>query len=218
MGDKTRKTFIIILLIFGIVFTLVGTTFAFFGAAINANGNQIGGGTYDFDVAFNVTTEKSGKLIPVADNLILSTLNSTHVCEDVRGYGLCNLYKVRFTNSGSAQSMSGYIKTSSSTYTTSNLKYQLFTLSNSTYTAISDMGVINHTTNANNNFTLSSNNVTVSLADGTSSSTITDIYLAIWISDPGSNQLEDENKTYGGTLTFTSDAGASVTATFNLGN
>ena len=150
----------------------------------------------------------------MADNLILSTLNSTHVCEDTRGYGLCTLYRIRFTNSGNAQVMTGNLKTLSSTYATNNLKYQLFTLSGSTYSAISTATQINRTTNAINYFKLNNTDVTISLNDGSSSATTKDVYLAIWISDPGSNQLDDQNKTFTGQLSFTSTQGNTITSTF----
>ena len=215
MNEKFQKTLIITFIIVGLIFTLIGSTFAWLAVGAKTNNTTIRGGTYNFSVNLNVTALKSGGLIPVADNLVVQSLNSTHVCEDTRGYGLCSLYRLRFTNSGSAQTMTGYFKTNSSTYTTSNLKYRLFSLSGSTYTAISDIAVVNHTVNATNNFTLSSNGVTVSLTDGSNSSTTKDVYLVIWVSDPGNNQLADQNKSYNGTLTFTSTYGNSITSSFS---
>ena len=214
MVIKTKKAVFILLIVLGLIFTIVGATFAFFAASTNATGNQISGASYTFNVNLDATAIKSGKLIPVADNLIISTLNSSHVCEDTRGYGLCTLYRIRFTNSGSAETMTGNLKTLTSTYTTNNLKYQLFTLSGSTYSAISTATAINRTANAINYFKLNSIDVTISLNDGSSSSTTKDVYLAIWISDPGNNQLDDQNKTFTGQLSFTSTHGSTITSNF----
>ena len=211
---KINKGLILVLVISAVVFTALGGTFAYLSIGNVSNNTTIGGRTYDFNVNLDATAIKSGKLIPVADNLIISTLNSTHVCEDTRGYGLCTLYRIRFTNSGSAETMTGNLKTLTSTYTTNNLKYQLFTLSGSTYTAISTATAINRTANAINYFKLNSTDVTVSLSDGSTSSTTKDIYLAIWISDPGNNQLDDQNKTFTGQLSFTSTHGSTITSNF----
>ena len=211
---KINKSLILVLVISAVVFTALGGTFAYLSIGNVRNNTTIGGKTYNFNVNLDATAIKSGKLIPVADNLIISTLNSTHVCEDTRGYGLCTLYRIRFTNSGSAETMTGNLKTLTSTYTTNNLKYQLFTLSGSTYTAISTATAINRTANAINYFKLNSTDVTVSLSDGSSSSTTKDVYLAIWISDPGNNQLDDQNKTFTGQLSFTSTHGSTITSNF----
>lgn len=211
---KINKSLILVLVISAVVFTALGGTFAYLSIGNVSNNTTIGGRTYDFNVNLDATAIKSGKLIPVADNLIVSTLNSSHVCEDTRGYGLCTLYRIRFTNSGSAETMTGNLKTLTSTYTTNNLKYQLFTLSGSTYTAISTATAINRTANAINYFKLNSTDVTVSLSDGSTNSTTKDIYLAIWISDPGNNQLDDQNKTFTGQLSFTSTHGSTITSNF----
>ncbi len=211
---KINKSLILVLVISAVVFTALGGTFAYLSIGNVRNNTTIGGKTYDFNVNLDATAIKSGKLIPVADNLIISTLNSSHVCEDTRGYGLCTLYRIRFTNSGSAETMTGNLKTLTSTYTTNNLKYQLFTLSGSTYTAISTATAINRTANAINYFKLNSTDVTVSLSDGSTSSTTKDVYLAIWISDPGNNQLDDQNKTFTGQLSFTSTHGSTITSNF----
>lgn len=211
---KINKSLILVLVISAIVFTALGGTFAYLSIGNVRNNTTISGKTYNFNVNLDATAIKSGKLIPVADNLIVSTLNSSHVCEDTRGYGLCTLYRIRFTNSGSAETMTGNLKTLTSTYTTNNLKYQLFTLSGSTYSAISTATAINRTANAINYFKLNSTDVTISLNDGSSSSTTKDIYLAIWISDPGNNQLDDQNKTFTGQLSFTSTHGSTITSNF----
>ena len=211
---KNNKILFILLLILGLVFALIGATYAYFSASITGDGNAINGSSYVFNVSFDVDTIRNGNLIPVVDDLVDDTLNSTHICEDTRGYGLCSLYKITFTNSGGAEDLTGSLKTISSTYTTSNLKYQLFTLNNSAYSAISSATAIDRTANAINYFKLNNADVVVSLADGSASSTTKDIYLAIWISDPDSNQLDDQNKEFTGELSFTSTSGNTITSAF----
>ncbi len=214
MDDKFQKTFIITLFVASLIFTIIGGTFAYLSVEAANNNTTIGGSTYNFDVNLEATTIRSGNLIPVVDNLVVQSLNSTHVCEDTRGYSLCSLYRLRFTNSGSAQNMVGNMKTVSSTYTTSNLKYRLYTLNGNTYTALSDIGTVNNNTNAINYFESSGSNVTLFLENGSVSVNTVDVYLVIWISDPGSNQINDQNKSYTGQLSFVSAAGNTLTSTF----
>ena len=215
MMSKTNNFVLSIVFVLLLVITVSGSSYAYFSATVSSNQNDISGKTDTFIVDLDISAVKSGNLIPVRDNLIISTLNGDYICEDTRGYSLCNLYRVRLTNRGDVQTLIGYIKTNSSTYITSNLKYQLFTLNNGTYTAASDALVINHTANATNYFTLSSNNINFSLTDGNTTNQISDYYLAIWISDPNSNQLEDQDKVYNGTINFvSSDGNDKVNASF----
>ena len=74
MDSKLNKVIIITLFICGIIFALIGVTFAYFSATITAGGNSINGGTYSFNATMNITTIKSGDLIPVDDDLIDDTL------------------------------------------------------------------------------------------------------------------------------------------------
>ena len=214
MDSKFNKTIIILLFVFGIIFMIIGSTFAYFAATINSIGDNISGSTYKFNVDLNISSIKNNKLIPIADNLIDDTLNSTHICTDTRGYGLCYLYKITFTNRGSAQNLIGYLKTNNTTFETNNLKYQLFRKNGNTYSFISDMKSV-PVLNANSDFTLSNNNMIVTLNDGTASNYSTELYLAIWLSDSGNNQLEDSDKTYSGSITFTSSSGNTISVDFS---
>lgn len=215
MNNSFTKTITVTLLVMGVIFTAIGGTFAYFSGQVNSNANAISGKTYKFNVTLDITSVKSGNLIPLDDNLIDDTLNSTHVCTDTRGYGLCSLYKLTLNNTGEAQTLNGYLTTLSTTYTTNNLKYQLFTKSGNTYTAASDMKSVPIVTNATSDFTLSSSNISVSLSNGTSSAYSVDYYLAIWLSDPGSNQPDDSNKTYNGKVTFVGANGDTISANFS---
>ena len=215
MENNSNKVITLTLFIFGIIFMIAGSTFAYFNAGISSNANDLKGSTYNFSVAMNITNVKNDELIPVVDDLIDDTLNSTHICTDVRGYGLCHLYQITLTNNGEAATMTGYLETVSTTYTTSNLKYQLFTYANNTYTAASDMKTVPTTAGGTSNFTLSNTDVSVALNNGTTSSYSTDYYLVIWLSDPGNNQLVDSNKTYNGRVTFVASTGDRISANFS---
>lgn len=210
MNNRAKELILSVMFVLGIIVTTSGSTYAYFTASVSDDGNSIDGSTYEFLVDASVTTLESGELIPVNDNLISSSLNSNDVCDDVRGYKLCSLYRIRLTNSGGAEDLVGGLTTVNSTYTTSNLKYQLFTLSNNTYTAASDALAINHTADSLNYFKFNSSNITFSLG----SSSVTDYYLVIWLSDSGVNQLEDRERTFTGTVTFISSDGARISTSF----
>ena len=207
MENKYNKLIIILLFVFGIVFTIIGATFAYFGARANATGNAIGGTSYTFDMSLDVTTIRAGDLVPTADNLIATSLAGNYKCIDQRNYGLCSLYKLSFTNNSTAETMVGYLKTSSTSYTTTNLRYRLY---DENYNSVSDIGTVGITANTMNYFKSGANNVSVTIpANGTK-----DYYLVIWLHDVGENQLEDQNKSYTGSITFTSQSGATVSSNF----
>ena len=213
MESVYNKTVVIGLFIGGIIFMVIGSTFAYFTATAN---NVVSGSVYKVNVSMSITTLKNGNMIPVDDSLIDDTLNTANQCIDVRNNRICSLYQVTLTNNGNAIVMNGYLKTNSITYTTNNLKYQLFTYSGGTYSAISDAKTVPTSVNGTSNFTLSSNNIDISLNDGTSSSYVTNYYLVIWLSDPGdANQTADIGKSYGGSLVFTSTSGNTISADFS---
>ena len=214
MRKKNSNLILSLLFVLMIVFVSVGSTYSFLRIYTN-NTTVVNGQSYDFNVALNIDVINSGDLIPTADNLISQSLNSQNVCLDRRGYGLCSLYRMTITNSGSAQTLNGYIKTlAATTYTTDNLKYQLYTFNNSTYTAISDASTLSHTSNSINYFKLNSNNISFSIADGSTTSQSIQYYLVIWLSDTGSNQPSDISKQFVGDLIFTSKSGGSLTSQF----
>ena len=212
MRSNTKK---IVVLSFALIMTVLaisGGTFAFFNARRDAANNVITGTVYQLDANVSVETIKSGNIIPVVDNLIMTSLNGSYPCEDNRGYRLCSLYKVTVTNSGSAILLNGYINTNTgTTFTTSDLKYQLLTKSGNTYTSASDVGVINTAVNSKNYFKLSSSNINFTLNNSGSF----EYYVVLWLSDDGSNQLDTVNKVYKGSFTFETMNGGTVSATFN---
>ena len=217
MNDKfnnPQKTIIIILIIIITIIAISGSTFSFLSATKNANGSRIGGTTYEFNVTLALDTIKGDDLIPAQYNLITSFLNSASPCVDALGHAACSIYKLTLTNRSSIQTLNGYMETRATTYTTNHLKYGIYTKSGNTYTLISDTKNTSMETNARNTLTLNNNNITFTLNDGTSSSTTSEYYLVLWLSDAGYNQLEDQNKTYSGKVVFKSTTGETISATF----
>jgi len=197
------------------IIIVAGSTFAFLSATVVAGGNSINGSTYEFNVTLALDTIKGDDLIPVEDNLITSFLNSANPCVDSRGHAACSIYKLTLTNRGSAQTLNGYMETKTTTYTTNHLKYGVYTKSGSTYTLISDTKNTSIETNTRNTFTLNNNNITFNLNNGTSSSTSSEYYLVLWLSNVDYNQLEDQNKNYSGKVVFKSTTGETISATFD---
>ena len=207
MDNKYNKLIIILLFVFGIIFTIIGATFAYFAASANSGVNDISGSSYRLDMSLDVTSIRSGDLVPTADNLIATSLAGNYKCVDQRNYGLCSLYKITFANNSSAETMVGYLKTSSTTYTTTNLRYRLY---DENYNSVSDIGTVGITANTMNYFKSGANNISVTIpANGTK-----DYYLVIWLHDIGENQLEDQDKQYTGNISFTSQSGATVSSNF----
>ena len=215
MENSYNKTVVIGLFIGGIIFMIMGSTFAYLAATGANNQNGISGSTLNFSTTMTITTLKSGNMIPVDDSLIDDTLNSVNQCIDVRNNRICSLYQVTLTNSGNAVDVTGYLKTVSNGYTSGNLKYQLFSYANSTYTAATDIKTVPTSANGTSNFTLNNNAISISLSEGTASNYSANYYLAIWISDTGGNQTGDINKSYSGSLVFTSTSGNTISASFS---
>ena len=211
MNETAKK---IILMSFGVIVAVVaisGGTYAYFNASVQANNSVIHQSSYALSASLNVTAVRSGNLVPTADNLIMTSLNGSYPCEDARGYSLCSLYQASMSNTGSALQLNGYIRTNSgTTFTTSDLKYRLLTKSGNTYTAASDIGVINVTANSKNYFKSSNANIDFTLpANGS-----LQYYVVIWLSDDNSNQLDTVNKTYNGTIAFETQDGGVAAADF----
>ena len=207
MENKYNKLIVILLFVFGIVFTIIGATFAYFGARANATGNAISGSSYVFNMNLDVSSVRTGNLIPVEDDLISTSLAGNYKCEDQRDYGLCSLYRLRFTNNGNAESLVGYLQTISTTYTTGNLRYRLYDIN---YNPVSDIGTVSITPNDTNYFKSGTLNINIEIGANSTK----DYYLAIWIHDIGENQLEDQDKLYTGRIVFTSLNGEKITSNF----
>ena len=211
MNENIKKIVLMSLVMLVAVMAISGGTFAYFNASAGANNNVIKNSSYQLNASLNITSIRKGNLIPVKDNLIMTSLNGSYPCQDSRGYSLCSLYRVNLTNNGPAISLNGYVITNSgTTFTTDDLKYQLLTKSGNTYTSASDVNKINITTNTKNYFKLSNNNISFSSpANGS-----LEYYLVIWLSDDNTNQLDTVNKTFNGSFVFEALNGGSVKTDF----
>jgi len=216
MNDINRKLIVTIASVLALMVVVVGVTFSYYVASSNGT-NNISGGIRTFDVSLSVSTIKaSTNLIPLDDNLVNTAISkNSNKCIDNNSLEVCSLYQITLTNTGASQSLYGYLTTVSSTYTTSNLKYQLFTLSGNTYTAVTDAIVINNTANTDNYMVNNSSNVQFTINTGTSSSpTTSTYYLAIWLSNTNSSQSSDYSKSFVGTIGFDSVNGKTLTSNF----
>lgn len=143
----------------------------------------------------NLTTTKSStNLVPLLDSKISTAITkSSNKCIDKNNYEVCSLYTITLTNTNASENLYGYVKTNTTTYTTTNLKYQIF---DSSYNAITDVMTISKTANDLVYFKKGTTQVSI-----TSTGTKT-YYLAIWLSDTNSNQSSDYSKTFNGAIGF----------------
>ena len=143
----------------------------------------------------NLTTTKSStNLVPLQDSKIKTAITkSSNKCIDKNNYEVCSLYTITLTNTNASENLYGYVKTNTTTYTTTNLKYQIF---DSSYNAITDVMTISKTANDLVYFKKGTTQVSI-----TSTGTKT-YYLAIWLSDTNSDQSSDYSKTFNGAIGF----------------
>lgn len=143
----------------------------------------------------NLTTTKSStNLVPLLDSKISTAITkSSNKCIDKNNYEVCSLYTITLTNTNASENLYGYVKTNTTTYTTTNLKYQIF---DSSYNATTDVMTISKTANDLVYFKKGTTQVSI-----TSTGTKT-YYLAIWLSDTNSDQSSDYSKTFNGAIGF----------------
>lgn len=198
-----------ICLVLGIVIIVsTGTSFAYFTVTVSSNGEEITGATESFDVDLSIdTVYKATQLIPLDDTKITSAITKTSdKCIDNKGYQVCSLYTITLTNNGEAQILNGYITTESTTYTSNHLKCQLF---DTDYNSVSDEVVISTNTTDKVYFKKDTNNVATEI-----NNTDVTYYLVVWLSEAGTTQNEDINKTFTGKVAFESLYGSEISATF----
>lgn len=202
-----KKIFGSICLVLGIaIIVSTGASFAYFNASTSNEGN-ISGTTINFGVNLNLTTiHQSTNMIPLQDTLVATAISGTNKCVDTKGYEVCSLYKITLTNDGDPFVLNGYLKTSSTTYTTGNLKYQIY---DTNYNAISDVMVPSLTANEKVYFTKDSNMVTTSMNHND-----TEYYLVMWITETNTLQNADYSKSYTGLVGFETLSDERIEATF----
>lgn len=210
--NKGKIIFISIMLVLLLIVVVAGGTYAYFMISANINNNNIGGGTYKFDVSLQVTIEKaSSNLVPFSDARIVDAISKTNKCIDKDGYEICSMYKLSLTNNGSSDEvLYGYVTTDSTTYVSDRLKYQIFSLNDGTYAAVTD--ALSVALNSDKVY-FKKNNVQVntSLTKNTSQ----DYYLVMWISLIENAQNEDAGKSFSGYVNFDSIYGNRLSAQFS---
>ena len=188
-------------LIFSILGVLVisacafGITYAYYNSSNSATIDGEAGAGLNTTLALD-TIYNSTRLVPLDDSLVKTAITkNTNKCIDKSGYEVCTLYKVTLSNTVNNESLYGYVKTEQSTYTTENLKYQIFS---SNYTELTDVLTLSQIAEETIYFEKNSE-----LTPITSSGTTT-YYLAIWLHDTGENQKEDYSKNFSGYIGFES--------------
>lgn len=208
MMNKTFKKSIIIVAIM-IVITVLGTTFAYFAVVVNGTGDNITGDTFNFGASLSMNTVyQATNLVPLNNSLVGTAISKVNnKCIDKNSHDVCSLYQITLSNTGDSIILHPYITTTSTTYTTTNLKAQLY---NNSYISVSDVMTVSNTNNGKVYFTSSGNDLSVNL----SSSNII-YYLVVWISDTSSPQPADQSKTFSGTITFEAINGKDTSIDFS---
>ena len=204
-----KKIELYIFVIIGlIIVTLLGVSFAYFFARVSNSGSTINGQTYDFGASINLTTVyRATNLVPLQNNLVSTAISKeTNKCIDKNNRDVCSLYSITLSNTGDDVILTPSITTTSSTYTTTNLKCQLY---NTSYQAISDIITPSNTANGKVYFTNNSSNISVNLSSASQT-----YYLVMWLTDTLSSQSADYSKAYSGTITFESGTGGMVYVDF----
>lgn len=196
-------------LVLGIaILVTTSTSFAYFTASSDPN-NSISGTTINFNVDLEISTiHKATQLIPLSNSLIDDAITkSSNKCIDSKNYEVCTLYSLELTNSGDPVIIDGYLKTTSTSYITDNLKCQLFDLN---YNAVSDIMTISRVVNEKKYFMSGTNMVNTQLnTNGTNS-----YYLAIWLTETNTLQNDDYSKNFSGVIGFESINGETIEAKF----
>lgn len=190
-----------------IIVVTSSTSFAYYTSS--ANSSNIQGNNFTFDVDLGITTVyKATQLVPLQDsNVTKAITKSSNKCRDSKGYDVCSLYTLNLTNNGEAVLMNGYVTTSSTTYTTDHLKYQIF---DSSFNPITDATTISRTSSSPVYFKKGSNMVATEL-----SSSKLSYYLVIWLTETNSLQNEDYSKTFTGKIGFETINGGQISANFS---
>lgn len=142
------------------------------------------------------TTYSATQLVPLSDNLITTAISkANNKCIDKNNYDVCSLYKITLTNEGPSENLYGYVRTGETTYTTDNLKYQVF---DSNFNALTDVMTVSKTAETSVYFQKSSSNYTTVSGENTV------YYLAMWLTDTKTSQSEDYSKTFSGYIGFES--------------
>ena len=176
-----------------------GGTYAYYMASSEALlEGEIGSGltsTLNSEEVYAATT-----LVPFSDSLVSTAISkSSNKCIDKNGYEVCSLYKLTLSNTGDSENLYGYVRTGTSTYTTDNLKYQVF---DSSYNAVTDVMTVSNVADTTVYFLEDIDNSDDMYVTASNGSVV--YYLAIWLHDTNDYQDDDYSKTFSGYVGFES--------------
>lgn len=182
--------------VLGVVTIMVltfGGTYAFLSASAEKSFSGEGQNSVNTTLLLEKTYHAT-KLVPLDDALIRTAISkTTNKCIDKSGYEVCSLYKVTLQNTDDSENLYGYIRTGTSTYTTNNLKYQLF---DSSYNALTDIMTLSKNADETVYFEKNKEYYQTSV-----SGSIT-YYLVVWLTETGSEQSADYSKDFSGYVGF----------------
>ena len=190
MEKKLNKILVSVLAVILITTLTVGVTYAYLVAHDSQN-ITVKSASGINSVLTLTTVKETSNMVPIMDNKIVTAVKNN--CVDKNNYDVCSLYSVKLTNTSSAESLYGYVRTVSSSYTTTNLRYQIF---DSSYNAVTDIMTISNSSDSFVYFEKSSSKLTIT-SNGTKN-----YYFVIWLTDTGAEQSSDYSKVFNGAIGF----------------
>ena len=195
MEKKLNKILVSVLAVILITTLTVGVTYAYLVAHDSQN-ITVKSASGINSVLTLTTVKETSNMVPIMDNKIVTAIKNN--CVDKNNYDVCSLYNVKLTNTSKdnnpkAESLYGYVRTVSSSYTTTNLRYQIF---DSSYNAVTDIMTISNSSDSFVYFEKSSSKLTVT-SNGTKN-----YYFVIWLTDTGVEQSSDYSKVFNGAIGF----------------
>lgn len=190
MEKKLNKILVSVLAVILITTLTVGVTYAYLVAHDSQN-ITVKSASGINSVLTLTTVKETSNMVPIMDNKIVTAIKNN--CVDKNNYDVCSLYSVKLINTSSAESLYGYVRTVSSSYTTTNLRYQIF---DSSYNAVTDVMTISNSSDSFVYFEKSSSKLTIT-SNGTKN-----YYFVIWLTDTGAEQSSDYSKVFNGAIGF----------------
>ena len=190
MEKKLNNILVSVLAVILITTLTVGVTYAYLVAHDSQN-ITVKSASGINSVLTLTTVKETSNMVPIMDNKIVTAIKNN--CVDKNNYDVCSLYNVKLTNTSSVESLYGYVRTVSSSYTTTNLRYQIF---DSSYNAVTDVMTISNSSGGFVYFEKSSGKLTIT-SNGTNN-----YYFVIWLTDTGAEQSSDYSKVFNGAIGF----------------
>ena len=195
-----NKYYIVGIIIFSIL--VIGATYSYYAYSyqneVAIKGNVI---AIDADLTVELVVGNNKKLVPLLDDALSNAINgvgsSNGACIDNNGNLSCQVYKITLHNNGSRlQDLKGtielYAKGSGSVYT--NLKWRELTNT----TTVKEGSIVNG---------MSKSNLVTGLTLDSGEEVV--YYIAVYIKEVDTNQVNTDKGQFGGTVTFETEDGSS---------